>query len=167
MDRTVSYCAREIHRRRPKTKVSTPRRHEDWAMGSPRPIKYSAALARLRRRAKLCGIGAKFTLHSPRAVLPTWDAQLVWHEEDRTALGRCVPNSEMPNWYDRAVCNAELRLRNEIVQKIQQGWKPPCAFELPKTRRKTENDNDLSSVDSTPVVTSSGWGGSGGSISPT
>ena len=80
-------------------------------------MKYATALAFFRRIAKLCGFGEKFTPRSHRAVLPTWAAQLGWRKEDRAALGRRGPNSEMPNWYDRADRNAELRVRNEIIQK--------------------------------------------------
>ena len=107
---------------------------EQWGLDSSRPMKYSTALARLRRLAKICGFGGIYTLRSPSAVLPTWAAQLGWHKEDRTALGRWAPNSEMPNWYDRAVCNTELRLRNTILSKYNEGWKPSGAFELPKTQ---------------------------------
>ena len=120
-------------------------------------MKYPAALCCLRRLTELCGFDDKYTLHSPRAVLPTWAAQLGWHKEDRTSLGRWAPNSEMPNWYDRAVCNTELRLRYNILTKYNEGWKPSAAFELPKSNKlpQKETEDDLSSVDSTSVVTSS------------
>ena len=120
-------------------------------------MKYASALACLRRLAKICGFEGIYTLHSPRAVLPTWAAQLGWHKEDRTALGRWAPNSEMPNWYDRAVCNTELRLRNTILSKYNEGWKPSGAFELPmnKSTNAKQNNDDSSSIDSTSVVTSS------------
>ena len=80
--------------------------------------------------------------------------QLGWRKEGRAALGRCAPNSEMPNWYVRAACNAERSLMSEIIQKVQQGRKPSGAFELPKKRKPTECD-DLSSVESTSAPTSS------------
>ena len=128
----------------------------EWALGSSRPMKYAAALACLRRTTRMCGFDEKFTLRSPRAVLPTWAAQLGWRKEDRAALGRWAPNSEMPNWYDRDVCNAELRLRNEILTKYHNGRTPPAAFELPKTKPTQESNDDLSPIDSTSAVTSSG-----------
>ena len=120
-------------------------------------MKYSTALAYLRRLAKICGFEGIYTLHSPRAVLPTWAAKLGWHKEDRTTLGRWAPNSEMSNWYDRAVCNTELRLRNTILSKYNEGRKPSGAFELPKNNNTNEKqkEDDLTSVDSTSVVTSS------------
>ena len=71
--------------------------NDDWALDSSRPMKYAATLACFRRIATLCGIGDKFTLRSPRAVLPTCDAHLGWRKEDRTALGRRDPKSEMRN----------------------------------------------------------------------
>ena len=95
-----------------------------------------------------------YTSH-PRAALPTWDAQLGWRKEDRAALGRRAPNSGMPNWYGRAVCNAEIRLRNEILAKYQEGWKPSSDFELPMKKPTQQQEDDLSSIDSTSAVTSS------------
>ena len=118
-------------------------------------MKYATALACLRRIAKLCGFGEKFTILSPRGVLPTWAAHLGWRKEDRTALGRLAPNTEMPTRYGRAVCNSELRLRIEITHNVQQGWKPPGSFELPKKRPPRQGEDALSSVDSTSVVASS------------
>ena len=117
-------------------------------------MKYDTALTCFRRLAKLCGLGEKFTLHIPMAVLPTWAPHLGWHKEGRAALGMRTSNSEIPNWYVRAVCNAELRLRNEIIQKIPTR-KPAGAFDLPKKRQSAQNEDDLSRVDSTSVATSS------------
>ena len=37
----------------------------------------------------------------------------------------------MPNVYDRAVCAAELRLRGDILNRIDSGWRPAPAFEVP------------------------------------
>ena len=131
------------------------RRDDDWSMDSPRPMQYATALACFRRLDKLCGFGEKFTLRSPRDVLPTWGAQLGWRKEDRTALGRRAPISEMPNRFDRAVCNTELRLRNEIIQRENEGWKPSASFDLPKKKPAQASEDDLSSVDSASAVNSS------------
>ena len=129
---------------------------EIWVLDMPRPTKYAAASSFFRRLTKLWGYGDKFLLRIPSAFLPTWADQLGWRKEGHADLGRWGPNSEMPNWYGRAARNAELRLRNEIIQKVQQWRKPAGAFELPKRRRPTELDGDLSSVDSASDVTSSG-----------
>ena len=37
----------------------------------------------------------------------------------------------MPAAYDRSKWIAELRLRNDAVQRIRNGRTPPCDFELP------------------------------------
>ena len=126
-----------------------------WNIQTSKPMKYATAFACLQRLAKYCGFAdVKYTLHSPRAVMPTWANQLGWSKEDRTALGRWAPNSEMPNWYDRAVCNTELRLRYTIIQNCRSGWTPLQAFALPKPKI-TDNKNDSSSADSTSVLDSS------------
>ena len=39
----------------------------------------------------------------------------------------------MPERYDRSVCANELLLRNTIVNKMADGWKPADAFHLPTT----------------------------------
>lgn len=42
------------------------------------------------------------------------------------------PGSLMPDRYGRAVCAAELRLRDEILAKIRDGRKPSGPFETPR-----------------------------------
>ena len=37
----------------------------------------------------------------------------------------------MPGHYDRAVCATELRMRSEIIAKVNEGWRPSPAFEVP------------------------------------
>ena len=118
-------------------------------------MKYDTAFACLRRLENIFGYEGEFTMRSSRAVFPTWPAQLGRNKEDRGALGRWAPNSEMPRWYVRAVCNAELRLRNQITERVQQGWKPSGSPELPKKRPARQTGGDASSVDSTSAVTSS------------
>ena len=118
-------------------------------------MKYATALVCLRRMAALFGVDDKFTLRIPREVVPTWDAQLGWRKEDRTALGRWAPNSEMPNWYGHGVCNTEPRLRNEILTKYLEGWKPSASFDLPKKKQTQQQEGDFSPIDSTSAVTSS------------
>ena len=98
--------------------------NEEWALDSPHPMKYSAALACFRMISKFCGFGEKFTLISPMTFFPTCDSQLGWRKEDRTAVGRWGSDSAMPNRYDRAARNAQLRLRNEIIEKISKGGDP-------------------------------------------
>ena len=37
----------------------------------------------------------------------------------------------MPDKYDRAVCATELRIRSEIITKVNNGWRPCREYELP------------------------------------
>ena len=55
-----------------------------------------------------------------------------WRKEGGAALGWRSPNSEMPNWYDRAVRNTELHWRGEITNRVQGRWRPRGDFEIPK-----------------------------------
>ena len=73
----------------------------------------------------------KLTTHSARNFFPTCSAQLGWSEENRRTVGHWAEGSVMPNVYDRAFCVTELRLRNNILQKIQNGWVPTQSFEVP------------------------------------
>ena len=93
-------------------------------------MKYATSQASLRRLAKLCGFDEKFAPRAPREVLPTWPAHLGWHKAIRTALGTWGRNSEIPNGYDRAVRNTELRFRGEILPKVQERWNPRASSEL-------------------------------------
>ena len=70
--------------------------NDEWTLDSPRPMKYATALACFRRLFKLWGFDEKFALHIPRAVLPTWSAQIGWRKEDLSSIGRMGPSSEMP-----------------------------------------------------------------------
>ena len=40
----------------------------------------------------------------------------------------------MCNVYDRAVCATELTLRDNILNKIDGGWRPAPAFEIPNSQ---------------------------------
>ena len=45
----------------------------------------------------------------------------------------------MMGHYDRAVCTTELRLRNDILQKIRgQEWEPTPAFQVPVEEAKVK-----------------------------
>ena len=37
----------------------------------------------------------------------------------------------MPDLYDRSTCATELRIRNEVIAKIRDGWGPVGKFQLP------------------------------------
>ena len=80
-------------------------------------------------------------LHSPRNFFPTCAGQLLYGGEFREKLGRRAPGSTMPDRYDRAECATELRVRAEIIEKIQRGRRPTKPFEIPDSwecKRKTK-----------------------------
>ena len=55
----------------------------------------------------------------------------------------------MPERYDRAVCAAELRLRNSVLSRIGGGWRPVASFEIPDDASKENKKIDSASADST------------------
>ena len=148
-----------MRRRRARNQVTNryllpPHKDANLEADRSRPTKYATATTRLNQLADLCGFKE---VHIPRAVFPTGASQLGWNKEGRAALGRRAPNSEMPNWYDRASRNAELRPRNDILQKCRDGRGPFSAFTLPRNYpNEPGNGEDSSSADSTSTLSSSG-----------
>ena len=99
----------------------------------------------------LLGFPPLIKLHSPRCWFATYARQLLFSKEERTVLGHWRPNSAMPDVYDRAECATELVLRGKILSKIQSGWRPAGAFELPNTPTEdlAESPADSTSESST------------------
>ena len=62
---------------------------------------------------------AKHTLRATRNALNTFSAQLGRARAERAAIGRWAPRSQMPAAYDRSKCIADLRLRNDVAQRIE------------------------------------------------
>ena len=120
-------------------------------------MKYSAAMACLQQLAVVCGyMEAKPSIRIPRTGLPACASQLGWNKEARNSLGRWPPNSEIANWYERAVCNNELPVRNGIFAMCREEWGHLGASTLPKRRPNTQqNEDDSSPDDSTSVLDSS------------
>ena len=90
----------------------------------------------LRSFRSLCGVlGVKspiWTLHSARNWFPTCANQLVWDLDGRRQIGRWAAKSQMSERYGRAVCAAELRLRDSILRKIESDeWRTTEAFGVP------------------------------------
>ena len=111
-----------------------------------------AALARLEEK---LGFSLKLKIHSPRAWFSTCAHQLLYPREDREKLGRWAPGSLMPDLYDRAICATELRLRDEILNRIRSGgWEPSNAFETPgkkkpiETKAETKSNSSVSDTSS-------------------
>ena len=57
----------------------------------------------------------------------------------------------MPDLYGRATCATELKIRDSILQKIREGWKPTGPLEVPNTHPNTQNA-ESPSADSTSVL---------------
>ena len=81
-------------------------------------------------------------------------ASITFSREDREKLGRWAPGSLMPDRYDRATCTTELRLRNEILERIRSGWEPTNSFETPGTQSTTKDEAESSSASSTSETSS-------------
>ena len=77
------------------------------------------------------GFPRSMTIHSPRNFYATCARQLLYAKAQRNTLGRWAEDSEVSNRYDRGVCATELRLRDDIPNRIEKGWRPAPAFEVP------------------------------------
>lgn len=64
--------------------------------------------------------------------------ELLYGREIRETLGLWVAGSRMPDRYDRAGRATELRLRAETTQKINSGWMPTKAYEVPPKQQIDE-----------------------------
>ena len=79
------------------------------------------------------GYYMEIKLHSARNFPTTCTSQLRFPLEQRGKLGWRAKGSIMPDRYDRALCATELRLPGDIIDRITQGRRPQCAFEVPPT----------------------------------
>ena len=95
-----------------------------------RDANFGAAQAQLSKLETALDYPTPAKVHSFRNWAPTCADQLRFPREERERLGRWAPGSAMPDRYDKAVCATELRLRNEILEKIRPGWRPRNEFEL-------------------------------------
>ena len=105
------------------------------------------ALARIEAHLKY---DLKLKLHSPRNFFATCASRLRFPLEERGKLGRRAKGSVMPDRYGRALCATELRLRGDVINRINRGWRPTGAFEVPPSQEK--GPSDTSSCDSTSVT---------------
>ena len=140
---------------------------KDWAIIESKISTVGAVQAALSRLGTLLGFSLKLKIRSPRAWFATCAHQLLYPREDREKLGRWDPGSLMPDRYDRSVCAIELRLRDEISERIRKGvWKPTNAFETPSQSKGDNNLAESSSASSTSELSSEEditdlWGKSG------
>ena len=77
--------------------------------------------------------GERYTLHSPKNLLPTAASQLSFDQREMNIIGHWSSASKMPERYDRSAGANELLLRNTIVQRMRGGWTVAPAFHLPLT----------------------------------
>ena len=109
---------------------------------------FGVVKAAISRMEALFGFPKSVQLHCARNFFATCAGQLLYGREFREKLGRRTAGSLMPGRYDRAECAAELRLRSEIMDKLNSGWRPTKAYEVPPTtisdERRCEKENKLS-----------------------
>ena len=56
-----------------------------------------------------------------------------FNQKELNIIGHWSSSSKMPERYGRAVCVAELLLRNTIIQNFVSGWSIAPSFHLPLT----------------------------------
>ena len=76
--------------------------------------------------------GERYTLHSPKNLLPTAANQLKFDRRDLNIIGHCSTTSKIPERYDRGTCANELLLRNTVIRRMRSGWNVAPAFRLPE-----------------------------------
>ena len=122
---------------------------DKWAQIKRKKVTSGAAQHALTRIQTFLGFGLKLKLHSPRNFFTTCAGQPRFPLEEREKLGRWAKGSIMPDRYDRALCAAELRLRDCVITHINGGWRPTCAFEVPPKQPRVKEQNETSSCAST------------------
>ena len=123
-----------------------PHVNQEWELNYKKRGTFGVVKTAISRIEKMLGFEKNAQLRSARNFFTTCAGQLLYGREFREKLGRWTPGSIMPDRYDRAECATELRLRSEIIAKIQGGWKPTKAFEVPPAEQhiepKVENADD-------------------------
>ena len=94
---------------------------KEWGPSNSRNATVGAVRAALTRIEKEFASQTNPAAKSPMAWYSALAKQLLYSREDREKLGPWDPRSLMPDLYDRATCAAELRLRDEISDKIRGG----------------------------------------------
>ena len=105
--------------------------NQEWELNYKKRGTSGVVKAAIDRIEKILGFEKSFQLHSARNFPTACAVQLLYGREFREKLGRWAPGSVMPDRYDRAECATELRLRSEIIAKIQVGGNPPKLSKYP------------------------------------
>ena len=103
----------------------------------------------LNRVLEYFGSDVKLKLHSFRAWFPTCANQLAIPREGRATLGRWAAGSVMPDRYDRNACVSELNIRQSILEKMNEGWRPSESFEVQTKGKKVKKEVDSSEASDT------------------
>ena len=64
----------------------------------------------------------------------------------------------MPDLYDRATCATELRLRDDILERIRTAWQPVGPFEVPNINAGAGQGAESPDVSSTSAETAEAEG---------
>ena len=130
---------------------------KNWLCCTKKAATLGSTKAALSRLEQSFGLNTHFRIHPPRSWCATIARQLLYSREDREKLGLWAPGSLMPELYDRATCATELRLRDEILTKIKEGFVPAGPFELAK-KAGAEIKAESSDATSTSVLSTSEGG---------
>ena len=134
----MKYWDRVKPQKKERYRYLSPNFWQDWAFGYNRRGAPGVVQATLTRLEQFLGFPKLLKLHSARTRFATCAGKLEFSLEERTTLGRWEPGSVMPNLYDRAICATELKIRRKILERINEGWVPAHAFEIPEIPGTTQ-----------------------------
>ena len=139
-----------------KFRTIFPHVSNEWVIDYHRAGTFGVVQARINLLVKEFG-ATQAKLHSFRNWGPTCARQLRFPREEREVIGHWAPGSRMPDHYDKAVCATELKLREAMLAKLREGWRPSKDFEVQgddtQPGAKAESSSDEStSVTSIPSV---------------
>ena len=128
---------------------------QDWPLGLKRGGARGTAQSALSNLEREFGFNLKLTLRSFRNFCAKCAHRLLYPREGRGKLGHWATGSAMPDRYDRAICATELRLRNEILNKVATGWRPTEAYEVPNSQWGIQGDSQADTQVDTQVKSDS------------
>ena len=135
-----------------------PHVNHEWTLDYKKRGTFGVGKAAISRMEEKFGFPKSAQLHSARNFFATCAGQLLYGREFREKLGRRTAGILMPDRYDRAECATELRLRSEIIEKLNSGRRPTKAYEVPPTiladEQLCKKENKLSESESDTEETS-------------
>ena len=151
----LEYWSRVKPQRGNRYRYLFPYFNSSWVPGYNRRGSHGVTQSALTRLETLLGSPKLLKLYSARTWFPTCARQLEFGLEDRTALGHWQPGIKMPNNCDRAECATELSSSMQILSKIEMGWEPAGAFDVPDTQPNTPANTQAEGPASSAGSTSS------------